>query len=227
MVGAAACAAALVDNPDLTDRVLEPMTQLLHLIERSKDTSATAAARRGLGQLAIVAGQFSPAWNLLKKGSPGHHADGRASELPKLAETASPARRWTTETGHDSLDRAVQFWLVTRQAMVAESVSELDREVLNIDLLAEFPPSWRGGPVEVHQAHTLFGKVSYAIRWHGYRPALLWDMTPARYIEDRPVVLRCPGLDPEWSTSEPKGETLLASSTEALPPAPMPGESFT
>jgi hypothetical protein len=49
--------------------------------------------------------------------------------------------------------------------------------------------------------------VSFAVRWHGPRPALLWT-APAG------ATLRAPGLDPEWSTSDPSGEQLLGTTGE-------------
>jgi hypothetical protein len=72
-----------------------------------------------------------------------------------------------------------------------------------VDLWHLVPPAWLGQGVEVHDAPTPAGALSYAVRWHGARPALLWD-APAG------VVLRAPGLDPSWSSGEVKGEALLA-----------------
>ena len=65
-----------------------------------------------------------------------------------------------------------------------------------ITLLADLPPAWRGQSLEVHAVPTRHGLLSYAVRWHGARPALLWD-APAG------VRLRAPGLDPSWVTGEP------------------------
>jgi hypothetical protein len=59
---------------------------------------------------------------------------------------------------------------------------------------------------------TASGTLSYAIRWHGDRPALLWELEP--WPGSPPVRLTC-GLDPGWSTQEPTGEALLA-------PVPVP-----
>lgn len=226
-------AAAVVDKPPLTDRLLESMAQLLHLIERSKNKPAIAEGRRGLARLALVAGQLEPARQLWKQGSgspvSGSEAaaeQGPASLLPTLAETASPAGRWTNDDGTDSVDQAVRYWLMTRNALLAEHMDSIQSGEPTVNLLPEFPSSWRGGPVEVHQAHTLFGRVSFAIRWHGYRPALLWEVEPARYLGSSPVQLRCPGLDSDWSTNQLSGETLLAGTTEELPDTPQPGDSF-
>lgn len=81
-----------------------------------------------------------------------------------------------------------------------------------ITLFAGFPAAWRGQPVEVHDAPTRFGLLSCAVRWHGERPALLWDL---RLWPDAPpgpaVTLAAPSLDPGWSTIEPQGEALLAA----------------
>ena len=82
-------------------------------------------------------------------------------------------------------------------------------------MVVELPTEWRGQGVEVHDAPTRAGRVSYAVRWHGARPALLWEC-------ERPVRLTAPGLDPAWSTREARGEALLAA-----PTGPTPGaESF-
>jgi hypothetical protein len=69
-------------------------------------------------------------------------------------------------------------------------------------LLVDLPREWRGQGVEVHDAPTLAGRISYAVRWHGARPALLWEC-------ERPVRLTAPGLDPAWSAAESRGEALL------------------
>jgi hypothetical protein len=72
-------------------------------------------------------------------------------------------------------------------------------------LLAEpVPSAWFGQPLEVHQAPLTHGSVSFAVRWHGERPALLWESTHTG-------VVRCPGLDPSWRGTGLKGEALLAA----------------
>jgi hypothetical protein len=68
------------------------------------------------------------------------------------------------------------------------------------------PDAWLGQGWEVHDAPTAWGTMSYAVRWHGERPALLWEL---RAHGDGPVRLTAPGLDPAWSTTDPKGEALL------------------
>jgi hypothetical protein len=74
------------------------------------------------------------------------------------------------------------------------------------------PDHWLGQGWEVHGAPTAHGRLSYAIRWHGERPALLWELEPHPGTEGEaaPVRLTVPGLDPDWSTTLARGEALLA-----------------
>lgn len=73
-------------------------------------------------------------------------------------------------------------------------------------LLAGVPTSWFGINFEVFDLPTSgTGTVAYAIRWHGERPAVLWEQSPAA---DGPAVLTSPVLAPQWSTAEVSGEAL-------------------
>jgi len=81
----------------------------------------------------------------------------------------------------------------------------------------------------VHDAPTAFGRLSYAVRWHGARPALLWDLEGHPGVG--PVVLTAPGLDPTWQASALRGEALLGVATNPDPrptddPPPESGASF-
>ncbi len=79
-------------------------------------------------------------------------------------------------------------------------------------LLHDVPAIWLGQGIEVHDLATGFGRLSFAVRWHGERPALLWDLTP---IAGQEVRLVAPGLDFTWSTTAPRGEALLATPEHA------------
>ena len=72
-------------------------------------------------------------------------------------------------------------------------------------LLPAIRPLWLGHPLEAHDVPVGTGSAGFAIRWHGERPALLWE---TRGLEGRAVT--CPGLDPSWSTTEARGDALLA-----------------
>ncbi|HEX2849426.1 MAG TPA: hypothetical protein VHN98_02695, partial [Acidimicrobiales bacterium] len=92
---------------------------------------------------------------------------------------------------------------------------------IGLALCSMLPDEWLGQPIEVHDAPTHAGRLSFAVRWHGSRPALLWELAPHPWVE-HPVRLTAPGLDPAWSSTEPRGEALLGP-VELRVPA---GESF-
>jgi hypothetical protein len=85
-----------------------------------------------------------------------------------------------------------------------------------VALASLVPDGWYGRAWEVHDAPTAAGGVSYAVRWHGDRAALLWEVTPHPGIGK--IRLTAPGIDPSWSTDERHGEALLGP--VAAPPGP-------
>jgi hypothetical protein len=73
-----------------------------------------------------------------------------------------------------------------------------------------FPPAWLGQPIEVHglpagPATT----VSFAVRWHGERPAVLWE------VLGEPITLRSPVIAPGWSSRQSSGEALWPQREQA------------
>jgi hypothetical protein len=85
-----------------------------------------------------------------------------------------------------------------------------------IDLLPGFRPEWLGQHLAAHDIPLRRGRCSFAVRWHGARPALLWDVPEG-------VRLRAPVLDPDWESREPVGETLLAEPSAVLLAMGSPG----
>ena len=76
------------------------------------------------------------------------------------------------------------------------------------------PSGWEGNNFEVYGVPTgATGSVSFAVRWHGERPAVLWEQSGDA------VTLSAPALAPQWHTSERKGEALW--------PQPVGLEPFT
>ncbi len=213
VVAAIGQGAMLIDDQALLEAVLDPATQITTLVERSKDKDATRLALGGLARLAEAVGQPDAAADLwTRAGQPQYPGVPTSIDgLAKLAEAASATASW----GPDEVDPAARYWIGLRGLLLQE------RYPRTIDLVPSFPAAWRGGNFEVIGLRTDFGALSFAIRWHGYRPALLWEI-----VSDQPVTLRCPGLDPEWSTTEANGETLLAGAAEELPDAPNEGASF-
>ncbi|HEX6312175.1 MAG TPA: hypothetical protein VF152_11180 [Acidimicrobiia bacterium] len=92
---------------------------------------------------------------------------------------------------------AARFLLALRALLVRDAGGG------DLELVTELPREWLGQDLEVHDAPTRRGRVSFAVRWHGERPALLWQ-------SEGPGGLRAPGLDPAWSADRPEGEALLA-----------------
>jgi hypothetical protein len=65
-----------------------------------------------------------------------------------------------------------------------------------------WPEAWRGLPLDMRCAPTRLGPVSYSVRWHGDRAALLWEAPVGARVS-------APAFDPSWSSDEPTGEALL------------------
>jgi hypothetical protein len=130
----------------------------------------------------------------------------RPPDLQSMLSSAAPTWTWSSEqTGHD-LDANAQLLLAVR----AHLVDELEDEVALSPLV---PEPWLGRGWEVHDLPTAFGRLSYAIRWHGERPALLWELRP--HADVGGVRLTAPALDAGWSSHDRRGEALLA-------PVPVP-----
>jgi hypothetical protein len=106
--------------------------------------------------------------------------------------------------GHDARV-AADFLSLVRDLLVREVADD------GVALCSMLPAEWVGQSVEVHDAPTHHGLLSFAVRWHGERPALLWDLRPHADASVRAVRLTAPGLDPSWSTTDAKGEALLAA----------------
>jgi hypothetical protein len=72
------------------------------------------------------------------------------------------------------------------------------------------PYRWLGADFEVHEIPTgPRSTVGFAVRWHGDRPAVLWEQ------HGEPVRLSAPSIDARWATDEASGEALWAA-----PPQP-------
>jgi hypothetical protein len=124
-------------------------------------------------------------------------AQARAMRPPHLRELEVLAERARTAGGVSSV--AAELLLCVRAMLAWEAADGA------LVLLPELPEAWRGQALDVHDVPTRAGLLSYAVRWHGDRPALLWSAPPG-------VRVCAPGLDAEWSTDDPQGEALLAGS---------------
>lgn len=137
--------------------------------------------------------------------------DPRALDrLSWLVDHATPTLTWpevahprsgggVAGAGHDGVAVA-EVLLAVRDLLV-------HAEPDGLVLAPVVPDTWLGQGWAVHDLPTEVGRFGYAVRWHGDRAALLWELEarPGR----GPVRLRAPGLDPGWSTTETSGEALL------------------
>lgn len=73
-------------------------------------------------------------------------------------------------------------------------------------LLTAWDQTWAGQPIEAHHLPSAWGPTSFAVRWHGDRPALLWEVDSGG--GDQPV-LTAVGIDPAWVGRGAEGEGLL------------------
>jgi hypothetical protein len=163
----------------------------------------------------LAAGGLSPALTLSLAGAELRAGDRRCLDrLGWLLDVATPTWTWPTLVhprlgggcGGDGHDPAVAAGLLgfVRDLLVREDGDEHGGGVALASLV---PDGWYGHGWEVHAAPTAHGRVSYAVRWHGDRVALLWEVEPHPGAE--PVRLTAPGLDRSWSTTDARGEALL------------------
>jgi hypothetical protein len=153
--------------------------------------------------------------------------------LAWLLDAASPTWTWP-EAIHPSLGggcmgdghhgwAAAEFVTFVRNLLVREvAVTDADpgESPVGLSLCSMVPDQWVGQPLEVTNVPTHVGRVSFGLRWHGARPALLWELQPHQGVGL--VRLTAPGLDPSWTSRERRGEALLGVSP-LLASAPRPG----
>lgn len=153
-------------------------------------------------------------------------APARAFErLESLVSAASPTLNWptcmhprlhtgTNGAGHDLMVGSLFVRTLLRLLVdvpdggTAGSGAE-GREPPGLRLAAHWPAAWLGQHVEVHNVPTRIGLASWAARWHGERPALLWEVVPHDPGAHPPTVT-APGLDPAFTATGWQGEALLA-----------------
>ena len=169
---------------------------LVSALERAPDTDD---ARLGRTVLPAIADLLDAA------GEPRAAADVRATAVGDPAPPAAPAA--LRDLDEPATPDARAALLLTARAHLVQELED------GLALSPIVPEAWLGQGWEVHRLPTASGRLSYAIRWHGERPAVLWELEP--HEDSDAVRLTTPSLDPSWSTREPAGEALLA-------PVPVP-----
>ncbi len=106
---------------------------------------------------------------------------------------------------------ASPFSDIRRGSSVGRFVSQVEQGIADGGQLlsAGIPRRWLGANFEVHHIPTSpRSSVSFAVRWHGDRPAVLWEQ------EGEPQRLTAPAVDAVWSTNEASGEALWAAPSQ-------------
>jgi hypothetical protein len=92
-------------------------------------------------------------------------------------------------------------------ALVDSVATETDD---GLDLFVGFEEADSGRSLEVFDLPTRWGLLSVALRWHGPRPAILWEIDPSDDPHPFGVpVLRVPRLDGSWTGHDQQGDALL------------------
>ncbi len=148
-------------------------------------------ALRACERLAVVAGDERAARDIARIRE-RRRSDGRgAASTPQKPSSFSDLQRG------DSVGRFV--------AQVEQRIADEGR-LLPLGI----PRRWLGSNFEVHGVPTgPRSTVGFAVRWHGDRPAVLWEQ------HGPPQQLSAPAVDTDWSSDATSGEALWAA-----PPQP-------
>ena len=195
--------ALLGQSPASTDLALGGIAAAgaARMLEAVGETRA-AADIRAAGQAMATAAAANPP----PPAPPG------VAPVDDLLSRASSTFTWVgPQDGHEP-GVAAALLVAVRNVLV----NEHDGQPPTLVLAPSVPRGWFGRGWEVHDLPTAYGRLSYAVRWHADRPALLWEVVPH---EDGPVRLTAPLLDPAWATLEPRGEALLSPVELPAPPA--------
>jgi hypothetical protein len=165
--------------------IVEPIAS----IARSDDAEVDLALR-ACERLAVTAGD-----------------DRAAGDIAAIRQRRARDGRSTPMTA-----TAQSFSDLQRGASVGRFVAEVERRIADAGRLLPLglPHRWLGTNFEVHGVPTgARSTVGFAVRWHGERPAVLWEQHGDTQRLTAPVV------DPEWSSDDVSGEALWAA-----PPQP-------
>ncbi len=155
----------------------------------------------------------------------GERPDHWVPELVDAIESLGPTVGWGADVGiaaarrvllaagedrgRRDLDRIIRRRRPSRRPAMPPSgvrtIAWLESQfAVGGSLLPEgLPTGWFGQSLEVYGLPTVgASSVSLALRWHGDRPAVLWEQT------GDPVELIAPRMAPGWSTTEATGEAL-------------------
>lgn len=141
--------------------------------------------------------------------------------LPALAASSSPTGALGAGARRHDPVASVLYLIAVRRAVVDEPGGTGGP----VAIAPGVPAEWFGAAMEAHAVPVTGGAVAFGLRWHGERPAVLWDVATAS-----PTSVCAPSLDADWSDERPKAEALLAATAdlriEEAPRGPEPGQGI-
>ncbi len=205
-VGAAHGADASMDAAGIVGTMTNPDDGLVYV-------------RHGFGVAEESAGRVAE--ELAKKNPPSAESVGLAmaasastdfvyEPLVPMRSLAGSTWSWSRNGNGDSPHARASLLV----GLMSLCVSDLSNGT--IDVFPGASSRWLGQKVAFTNMLTSAGRLSVALRWHGERAAMLWELDRSGVGDiDRAGAassfsLRCSSLDPNFSTSEPSGEALLA-----------------
>lgn len=231
---AAARAAIVLDRVGLPDEADRARAMVADAVERSPPQPEVAVvALRALASRRLRAGRDS---GLAERAGPLAAAAGDRLDRLTLEQAAAvleaeapaaarDAHRLLVETPRDSgprpaagdgLAAAVRDGITFGGDGLAGIEAALDCLAAeapdHLVALPALPSDWEGAPLDVRGLATRHGLLSFSVRWHGSRPALLWELVTPTQRPSSTVAVRC-GLDQSWQSEAPTGEALLGPGT--------------
>ncbi len=182
------------------------LTVAARAVAPAADTDGAAVAADSLDRLAVVRAG-------LRRGD--QEAVATLLDLARLGDAATMGDRYD-DAGTPSGAVGYDPGAVASRALAAIELGLIDGAEGPV-LLPCWPAAWWGRSVEVHGVLTRWGRASFGLRWHGARPAVLWQIEADQRnpVDGAVPVLTCPGLDPSWRGEGWSGEALLG---EVAPP---------
>jgi hypothetical protein len=126
-------------------------------------------------------------------------SSGEGTFDESLANTQATYSFASKQRLQDPLASAL-FLLAVRRSFVTEPTGNTPK----VAIFEGFSSSWFNVPIEVQNMPVHKGTIGYVIRWHGDRPALLWEGEVSTE-----VTFTSPKLDADWESTESNGETLF------------------
>lgn len=144
--------------------------------------------------------------------------DERAADDIDRTASRTASKHGALASSAGSAGAVASFADLRRGSSVGRFVRSVERRVADGGRLLPggMPTSWLGANFELHGLPTSASTtVSFAVRWHGERPAVLWEQHSTSGSDV--VELSAPDVDPDWRSSAVSGEALWTAPQSERP----------